>query len=148
IGGPSGSPAIQLRGILRQEAQPQEGSTATRGRGCVPQPARTVQENRLTPTARARGACYQAPMAATRASAITLGAEWSLAVVAAELATLYVLSTLPTPLYPIYQDEFGFSQLVLTLIFAAYVVGTASAMFFLGRLSDQVGRWPVVMVAL
>jgi MFS family permease len=87
-------------------------------------------------------------MAATRASATTVAAEWSLAVVAAELATVYVLSTLPTPLYPIYQAEFGFSQLILTLIFAAYVVGTASAMFLLGRLSDQIGRRPVVMVAL
>src|SRR5262249_30772137 len=87
-------------------------------------------------------------MAATRASSSTVSAEWSLAIVAAELASLYVLSTLPTPLYPIYQEEFGFSQLLLTLIFAAYVVGTASAMFVLGRLSDQIGRRPVVMAAL
>jgi MFS family permease len=87
-------------------------------------------------------------MAATRASSSTVSAEWSLAIVAAELASLYVLSTLPTPLYPIYQDEFGFSRLLLTLIFAAYVVGTSSAMFVLGRLSDQIGRRPVVMAAL
>jgi MFS family permease len=58
------------------------------------------------------------------------------------------LSTLPTPLYPLYQKAFHFSQIVLTIIYAVYVVGTVATMFFLGRLSDQVGRRPVVLIAL
>jgi len=68
--------------------------------------------------------------------------------VAAEIAGIYVLSTIPTPLYVIYEQEFHFSQIMLTLIYAAYVVGTVSAMFFFGRLSDQIGRRSVVLVSL
>lgn len=33
-------------------------------------------------------------------------------------------TTLPTPLYPLYQAQFGFSQLTITVIFAAYEVGS------------------------
>ena len=68
--------------------------------------------------------------------------------VAAQLAAIYVLSNLPTPLYVIYRQEFGFSQLTLTLIYAVYVIGTLLTMFFLGRLSDQVGRRPVALASL
>jgi MFS family permease len=68
--------------------------------------------------------------------------------VAAGLAVIYVLSTVPTPLYVVYGERLGFSGVVLTLIYAAYVVGSLAAMFFLGRLSDQIGRRPVVLVSL
>src|SRR5216110_1815544 len=60
----------------------------------------------------------------------------------------YILSTLPTPLYVIYRQTFQFSQIMLTVIYAVYVVGTVTTMFFLGRLSDQIGRRPVVLISL
>src|SRR6266480_1505935 len=69
-------------------------------------------------------------------------------IVAAEVAVIYILSTLPTPIYVIYREQFHFSEIVLTLIYAAYVIGTITTMFFLGRLSDQIGRRPVVLVSL
>ena len=69
-------------------------------------------------------------------------------VVAAGLATIYVLSNLPTPLYETYRQAFGFSKITLTLIYAVYVVGTVTTMFFLGRLSDEIGRRPVVLASL
>ena len=69
-------------------------------------------------------------------------------VVAAGLATIYVLSNLPTPLYETYRQAFGFSKITLTLIYAVYVVGTVTTMFFLGRLSDEIGRRPVVLPSL
>ncbi len=56
--------------------------------------------------------------------------------------------TIPTPLYPIYQHRIGFSALVVTLVFAAYAVGTLGALLAFGRLSDQVGRRPVLLAAL
>ena len=49
-------------------------------------------------------------------------------------------STLLTPLYLIYRRMFGFSEVTLTLIYAVYVVGNLAALFFFGRLSDQIGR--------
>lgn len=63
-------------------------------------------------------------------------------------ALIFAGSTLPTPLYSEYQDAWGFSELTLTLVYAAYVLGNLGALFFLGRLSDQIGRRPVVLAAI
>jgi MFS family permease len=49
-------------------------------------------------------------------------------------------TTLPTPLYPLYQRRFGFSELLITVIFAVYAVSVIAALFLFGRLSDQIGR--------
>jgi MFS family permease len=64
-------------------------------------------------------------------------------ILAAEIAVIYALSTLPTPIYVIYRQRFHFPEIILTLIYAAYVISTVTTMFFLGRLSDQIGRRPV-----
>jgi MFS family permease len=68
--------------------------------------------------------------------------------VTAALALLRIGATLPTPLYVIYSDAFRFSKLTLTLIFAVYVAGSLGALFFLGRLADQIGRRRVVLPAV
>ncbi|HEX3106315.1 MAG TPA: MFS transporter [Terriglobales bacterium] len=66
------------------------------------------------------------------------------------MAIAFAGSTLPTPLYLLYRRTFGFSEITLTLIYAAYVLGNLSALFFFGRLSDQIGRkkttWPALAV--
>jgi MFS family permease len=49
-------------------------------------------------------------------------------------------TTLPTPLYPGYRAAFGFSQLMVTVVFASYAVGVLAALLLLGRLSDRFGR--------
>jgi predicted MFS family arabinose efflux permease len=66
----------------------------------------------------------------------------------ADLACMYMGSTLVTPLYVLYEQEFGFSELTLTLIFAAYSLGNIAALFVLGRLSDQVGRRRTALPAI
>lgn len=48
--------------------------------------------------------------------------------------------TLPTPLYPIYQQRLGFDGLMVTMIFATYAVGIAGALIVFGRMSDKLGR--------
>jgi MFS family permease len=68
--------------------------------------------------------------------------------VVAALSLLRIGATLPTPLYVMYREEFRFSTLTLTLIFAVYVVGSLTALFFLGRLSDQIGRRRVILPAI
>jgi MFS family permease len=70
---------------------------------------------------------------------------WS---VATAIFAIYLLSTLPTPLYPIYAEQFGFSQLGTTLVYSVYVIGSIATMFLFGRLADQVGRRPVTVAAL
>jgi MFS family permease len=54
----------------------------------------------------------------------------------------------PSPLYGIYRELWGFSPLVLTLIYATYAFGVLAALVFAGRVSDEVGRRPVLLVAL
>lgn len=57
-------------------------------------------------------------------------------------------TTLPTPLYPGYRAEFGFSQLTITIIFATYAIGVIAALLAFGRLSDRVGRRPALLAGL
>ena len=57
-------------------------------------------------------------------------------------------TTLPTPLYPIYQDRMGFSELIITVIFAAYALGVIAALVITGRWSDQIGRRPLLGMGL
>jgi MFS family permease len=56
--------------------------------------------------------------------------------------------TLPTPLYVVYQERWGFSAGVLTAVFAIYVIGVLTALLVFGRASDQVGRKAALFAAL
>lgn len=56
-------------------------------------------------------------------------------------------SSAPTPLYAVYQAQWGFSPTVLTLVFGVYAVAVLVALLVAGRLSDHVGRRPVLMAA-
>ncbi len=57
-------------------------------------------------------------------------------------------TTLPTPLYVIYQAQWHFSTSIVTLIYATYAVGVLTALLVAGRASDQVGRRPVLAAAI
>lgn len=70
------------------------------------------------------------------------------AAVAYAFTAIMLGTTLPTPLYNIYQLEFGFSQLMVTIIFAIYAMGVVFALLVFGRMSDQVGRRVVLLLAL
>ncbi len=85
---------------------------------------------------------------AVRRDEQALGTAGAIPAVATCLALMFAGSTIPTPLYAEYQRLFTFSELTLTLIYAAYVVGNLGALLFVGRLSDQVGRRPVVFIAI
>jgi len=68
--------------------------------------------------------------------------------VAATTATLLAASSAPSPLYPVYQAEYGFSPLTLTGVFAVYVLALLASLLTVGRLSDVLGRRPVLAAAL
>jgi MFS family permease len=68
--------------------------------------------------------------------------------VAAMIAVLFAGSTALTPLYIIYKQQFGFSQITLTLTYAVYVVGNLAALLVFGGASDVVGRRPAALAAM
>jgi predicted MFS family arabinose efflux permease len=56
-------------------------------------------------------------------------------------------SSAPTPIYPLYQAKWGFSSITVTVVFGIYALAVLSALLVAGRLSDNVGRRPVLLVA-
>ncbi|NYT62547.1 MFS transporter [Alcaligenaceae bacterium] len=60
----------------------------------------------------------------------------------------FATSSLPTPLYPVYQDQWHLLPSELTYIYALYMVGVLFALLFFGRLSDTLGRYAVVCLSL
>src|SRR3954447_17668685 len=54
----------------------------------------------------------------------------------------------PSPIYGTYRELWGFSPLVLTLVYATYAFGVLATLLLAGRLSDAVGRRPVLLAAL
>lgn len=62
---------------------------------------------------------------------------------------LFALGTsLITPLIPLYQDQLGFGDTVVTLFLGCYVITLVPSMLSLGQLSDRVGRKRVLLVAI
>ena len=57
-------------------------------------------------------------------------------------------SVTPSPLYGTYAELWGFSPAVLTLVYGTYAFGVLTTLILAGRLSDEVGRRPVLLVAL
>jgi len=70
------------------------------------------------------------------------------ALLASIAVALLAGSSAPTPLYAIYQAEWGFSPITVTVVFGVYAVAVLAALLVFGRLSDHVGRRPVLLVAL
>jgi MFS family permease len=57
-------------------------------------------------------------------------------------------TTLPTPLYGLYREELGFSELMVTVVFAVYALGVIATLLLAGNVSDETGRRPVLLAAL
>lgn len=72
-------------------------------------------------------------------------AFWSIAAV---FLIAMAFSTVPTPLYPIYQAQDGFSAVTVTVVFAVYAVGVVTSLLLAGHISDWAGRRRVLLPAL
>ena len=62
--------------------------------------------------------------------------------------TFLAASAAPTPLYATYQKAWGFSALTTTVVFGIYALAFLSALLVVGRLSDHVGRRPVLLAGI
>jgi MFS family permease len=68
--------------------------------------------------------------------------------IALAFLTAMAFSTVPAPLYPLYQARSGFSTFMITVIYAAYAVGVVASLLLAGHVSDWVGRKKVLIPAL
>ncbi|MGY1915309.1 MFS transporter [Blastococcus sp. SYSU DS0973] len=64
------------------------------------------------------------------------------------LLLVLAASGVPTPLYRVYQEQFGFGPGMLTTVFGIYALALLAALLVAGGLSDHVGRRPVVAAGL
>jgi MFS family permease len=78
----------------------------------------------------------------------TLSPRIAYALAAAIVGLALFASGIPSPLYGVYRELWGFSPLVLTLVYATYAFGVLTTLILAGRLSDDVGRRPVLLGAL
>ncbi|MGW5773891.1 MFS transporter [Streptomyces longwoodensis] len=70
------------------------------------------------------------------------------ALIAFAFLTAMAFSTVPTPLYPLYMAEDGFSTFMVTVVFATYAVGVIISLVLAGHLSDQFGRKKLLLPAI
>jgi MFS family permease len=78
----------------------------------------------------------------------TLSPTVAFGLLASILLMLLASSSAPTPLYAIYQAQWGFSAITITVIFGVYAVAVLLSLLVFGALSDHVGRRPVLLAAL
>ena len=85
--------------------------------------------------------------AVARAEGWQLSSKASFILLASITMSFLAGSSAPTPLYPLYQAQWGFSSAAVTVIFGIYAVALLAALLIGGRLSDHVGRRPVLIGA-
>lgn len=90
----------------------------------------------------------RAPAATPAASGRTLSARASFHLQASITVSFLASSSAPTPIYPVYQAQWGFAPVTTTVVFAVYAIAVLAALLVAGRLSDHVGRRPVLLGAI
>src|SRR5580658_8955322 len=69
-------------------------------------------------------------------------------VLASLIVALLASSAAPTPLYAIYQAQWHFTPITTTIVFGVYALAVLVSLLTAGKLSDHVGRRPVLLTAL
>lgn len=64
------------------------------------------------------------------------------------LVVTLAASSASTPLYALYRAAWAFSPFLLTVAFAVYAIALLLTLLLVGRLSDRIGRRPVILTAL
>ncbi|NUS43714.1 MAG: MFS transporter [Mycobacteriaceae bacterium] len=79
--------------------------------------------------------------------AVRAAQPWAYPLILGATGVALGVSGAPAPLYGIYQREWHFSTLTTTVVFAVYAVAALGAVLVSGRISDVVGRKPVLVGA-
>ncbi|WP_369265038.1 hypothetical protein [Streptomyces sp. R35] len=72
----------------------------------------------------------------------------SLVLLASIVISLLAASSAPNPLYARYAAAWRFSPITTTVVFGAYAIAVLLSLLIFGRVSDHIGRRPVVLAAL
>jgi MFS family permease len=72
----------------------------------------------------------------------------SMVLLASIVVSFLAASAAPTPLYPVYAADWGFTPITTTVVFGVYALAVLVALLTVGELSDYVGRRPVVFAGL
>jgi MFS family permease len=64
------------------------------------------------------------------------------------IVALLAASAAPTPLYAIYQAKWHFTPITTTIVFGVYAVAVLVSLLVVGKLSDHLGRRPVLITAI
>jgi hypothetical protein len=72
----------------------------------------------------------------------------TLLLLASIIVSFLAASSVPTPLYALYAAQWDFSPLATTVVFGAYALAVLASLLTFGKLSDHVGRRPVLLTAL
>ncbi|OPC79271.1 MFS transporter [Embleya scabrispora] len=73
---------------------------------------------------------------------------WSYATLLVLLTLGQATSAIPSPLYSLYAEKWGYPPFMTTVVFAAYGTVAVVAILVSGALSDRYGRRPVLLVAV
>ncbi|MFC8532082.1 MFS transporter [Nocardia sp. NPDC057227] len=73
--------------------------------------------------------------------------RWAYPLVLVATGVALGVSGAPAPLYGLYESEWNLSPLTTTVIFAVYAVAALAAVLVTGRISDVLGRKPVLLGA-
>jgi len=100
-----------------------------------------------------KGFLVSAPSPSSDAPAATpaawrLSSNAAFALLAAVLFAFFLAAAAPSPLFVLFQQDWGFSSALLTVAFAVYALALLASLLVAGALSDHVGRRPVIVVAL
>ena len=77
----------------------------------------------------------------------TLSCYVTTATAVAAAITFSACGAAPTPLYHEYQEHFGLTPFMITIIFAVYVLFLLLALLTVGSLSDFIGRRSAILAA-
>ena len=86
----------------------------------------------------------------TSAAARSTPRLWKRDFILASFAFIVVMigTTLPTSLYPLYRLQFALSEMMITVIYGVYAVGTITALIIAGSWSDLLGRRIIMFAAV
>jgi len=84
----------------------------------------------------------------SKSSLVQSSRSWRIWTTAWMVTAVFILSNSATPLYVHWQQDIGFSNGTLTLVFAAYIAGLLVTLLIAGQLSNRYGRKLVLFPGL